>query len=160
MKRKSLNTIVTNLTVVLMTGLVGFTTLLTFVTVMARLVPMAAPAAIIAPAGMPRGTIVVLLVMGLIGAWWYFGKASKKARSELWVKLDNLAGEELPDVGLAEEAGEVECGLDQDHVGDHQRHAHGDNPSTGGSAARSACRRMTTASRSPRQRPCTSAVEY
>ena len=54
--------------IALMTGLVGFTTLLTFVTVMARLVPMAAPAAIIAPAGMPRGTIVVLLVMASLVA--------------------------------------------------------------------------------------------
>src|SRR5215203_4041415 len=52
----------------LVSGLVGFAALLTFVTVMARLVPLPSPAAIIAPAGMPRTTLVVLLVMASVSA--------------------------------------------------------------------------------------------
>ena len=52
----------------LMSGLAGFAALLTFVTVMARLVPLPTPAAIIAPAGMPRSTVIVLLVMASVVA--------------------------------------------------------------------------------------------
>jgi uncharacterized protein len=54
--------------IALVTGVVGFAALLVFVTVMARVVPMASPAAIVAPAGMPRGTIVIMLVMASLVA--------------------------------------------------------------------------------------------
>jgi hypothetical protein len=39
--------------------------------------------------------LIVLVVLGIVGAWWFYSKAAKRNRSERWVSLDRIADDEI-----------------------------------------------------------------